>query len=148
MIQINNEIKNITILGCLSNKIKTLEPFDKYTCLFLDDLSAQILKIDKKNLHPDLIVFAFWIRKKNILRLKSKYLDKHFRLGRGLIFHIAPSNVPINFAYSLVFGLLSGNSNIIRIPSKQFIQVEIIINAISKLLKNKKYKMFNSMIQL
>ena len=39
--------------------------------------------------------------------LKKEYKkDESLRLGRGIIFHIAPSNVPINFAYSLVAGLL------------------------------------------
>ena len=47
-------------------------------------------------------------------------------MGRGTVLHITPSNVPTNFAYSMVFGLLSGNNNIIRLPSKNFLQVKIL----------------------
>ena len=35
-----------------------------------------------------------------------------------MIFHITPSNIPTNFAYSFIFGLLTGNSNIVKVPTK------------------------------
>ena len=41
-------------------------------------------------------------------------------MGRGLIFHITPTNVPTNFFYSFIFSLLSGNSNIVKLPTKDF----------------------------
>ena len=67
----------------------------------------------------DLVSFAFWCRKKNLLLLKKNYKSSLSNsVGRGIIFHITPSNVPLNCIYSLAFGLLSGNSNIVRIPSK------------------------------
>ena len=59
-------------------------------------------------------------------------------IGHGIIFHIAPSNVPVNFAYSLVAGLLSGNINIVRVPSKNFDQVQIIADAINEIEKTNK----------
>jgi hypothetical protein len=43
------------------------------------------------------------------------------------------SNVPVNFAYSMVAGLLSGNNNIVRVPSKNFEQVSIIIAALNNI---------------
>ena len=58
-----------------------------------------------------------------------------------MIFHISPSNVPLNFAFSFIFGLLSGNSNIVRLPSKMFPQVYILCKCKSRLLQNKKYKL-------
>ena len=61
--------------------------------------------------------------------------------------HITPSNVPTNFAYSMVFGLLSGNNNIIRLPSKNFLQVEVLCNILKKLSKKKIYKIiFNRLL--
>lgn len=67
---------------------------------------------------------------------KKRFLphDQNIHLGIGVVFHIAPSNVPVNFAYSLITGLLLGNANIVRVPSKPFLQVEIIGKAINKLL--------------
>ena len=52
----------------------------------------------------------------------------------GLIFHITPSNVPTNFAYSLIFGLLTGNSNFVKVPTKKFEEITIICEAINKIL--------------
>ena len=45
----------------------------------------------------------------------------------------------MNCIYSLAFGLLSGNSNIVRIPSKNFEQLKKITDEISLLLKKKKF---------
>ena len=72
---------------------------------------------DKKISHPEIITFAFWCRLSNILRFRKAYFTNKIKMGRGKALHIAPKNVPINFAYSLVIGLLSGNQNIIRVHS-------------------------------
>jgi hypothetical protein len=111
-------------------------PFDDLLINFLNSLSKALFNdISVKN-YPDVATFAFFCRKSNITSLKDKYLNNdEFKIGRGIVFHITPSNVPVNFAYSLVSGLLAGNANIIRIPSKQFEQINIIINALNSLKK-------------
>ena len=58
----------------------------------------------------------------------------------GLRLSYYSSNIPTNFAYSFIFGLVSGNSNIVKISGKQSIQVDIIINTIKKLLSKNKFK--------
>ena len=68
------------------------------------------------------------------------------RFGRGLIFHITPSNVPTNFIYSLLFGIISGNSNIVKVPTNKFIQIDIICNELNKILK--KYLNIKSLITI
>ena len=74
----------------------------------------------------------------NIKNLKKEFNHKNNRLGLGLIFHITPSNIPTNFAYSLIFGLITGNSNIVKVPSKDFEQLKIIYcSIIKKILKKK-----------
>lgn len=50
--------------------------------------------------------------------------------GRGVAFHIAPSNVAVNFAFSLAAGLLTGNANIVRLSSKPFPQTALICDAL------------------
>ncbi|MDY6953340.1 MAG: acyl-CoA reductase [Thermodesulfobacteriota bacterium] len=67
------------------------------------------------------------------------------RLGRGLAFHITPSNVPINFAFSYVFGLLSGNANVVRVPSKAFPQTGIVCDAMNRLLRDNTYALIRAM---
>ncbi len=126
---------------------KPTQPYNKNICNFISDLSNEL---DKKALlksYPDVKTFAFWCRKNNIYNLKKKFTTEETRLGLGLIFHITPSNIPTNFAYSLIFGLLTGNSNIVKVPSQKFEQVKIICNSINKLLKNK-YKSIRGKISI
>jgi len=66
----------------------------------------------------------------------------------GLLFHITPSNIPTNFAYSLIFGLVSGNSNIVKVPSKKFDEVEIICKSINHILKKKIYFKIKNMVTI
>ena len=110
-------------------------PFDDEIINFLDDLSRYLMQDPKAKLYPDIITFAFWIRKSSVNNMREKFNNKNFRIGRGTAFHIAPSNIPVNFAYSLVSGLLTGNANIVRIPSKNFDQVRIINQAVNIILK-------------
>lgn len=125
----------------------SIEPYNDVVCNFISDLSFELNKSHKINYYPDIKALSFWCRKKNIYNLKSKFLSKETRLGVGLIFHITPSNIPTNFAYSLIFGLVTGNSNIVKVPSKKFEQVDIICKSINKILK-KKYKKVKKMISI
>lgn len=130
----------------LSNNI--LPIFDNTVIEFFDEISQEVKK-DKKNFkYSDLITFGFWCRKSNINNLKKNYYSKNISLGRGNIFHIAPSNVPMNFAYSLAFGLLSGNNNIVRISSRKFFQVDILCKILKKIIYKKKFKSLKNRICL
>lgn len=136
----NDTLKEITYLAGNEDTIlgmpdvPALQPFSDMMIKFLGDVSKKIMS-DKGNfLYHDVVTFAFWIRAASLNRMKKKHSSEIFRLGRGVAFHIAPSNVPVNFAYSLVSGLLTGNANIVRVPSKEFKQVDIIANAFKSTL--------------
>ena len=132
-----NKIK--VVLGKLTFNNKTYKIFEIKTINFLDEVSQEIIKNKKYSKYIDIITFAFFIRKKNLIKISKDYKNKDRMIGRGIAYHITPSNVPINFAYSLVFGLLSGNNNIVRLPSKNFIQIKILYKIFYKTLKKKKY---------
>ena len=84
------------------------------------------------------ILLKYLNAKANLAILKKKFLQNNpIRLGRGIVFHIAPANVPVNFAFSLCFGLIAGNSNVVRVSSKYMPQVDIICAVINTLLKKK-----------
>ena len=118
-----------------------LEPFSEETIDFLNDLSKELTKSKETREYPDVATFAFFCRKGNVSALKNKYLNnENLKLGRGVVFHIAPSNVPVNFAYSLLSGMLSGNLNIVRVPSKLFRQVDLIVEAIGETGKLEKHR--------
>ena len=140
------QYENVTCLAGVRNvSTRPFEPYDELLCKFLNDLSVELRSKDDSSAYPDVIAFAFWCRKANITRLKKGFNNKETRLGLGLIFHITPSNVPINFAFSFIFGLLSGNANIIRVPSNPFPQIGIICAAIDELFAANKYKEIKEM---
>lgn len=122
-----------------------LEPYSELVCDFLDEVSKELRKDQRTAAYPDVMAVAFWCRKSNILKLKEEYGSKKLRLGRGLVFHVAPSNVPVNFAFSFFFGLLSGNGNIVRVPSKDYGQILIICDSIKNILQLDKYKILRGM---
>ena len=126
-----------------------LEPFSDEIVAFLNQFSKILFKSSKLKEYPDLVTLSFFCRKANIMLLKKKYNDPSIlRLGIGLVFHIAPSNVAVNFAYSLVSSLISGNFNIVRLPSLPFEQVNIICEVLSKIDKDPIYNFITSRIVL
>ncbi len=119
------------------------EPFDGRVLEFLDGVSGNLMADREARAYPDVVTFAFWIRKANTRRLEGRFArdagNGNIRLGRGTAFHIAPSNVPVNYAYSLAAGLLAGNANIVRIPSKDFPQVGLVNRALRSALERYPY---------
>ncbi len=128
------------LVGKYPLSVRPCQPYSDPVCEFLNALSSRLRKDSSAKQYPDIQTFSFWCRKANIARLKSEYEDGNQRLGRGLVFHIAPSNVPINFAFSFVFGLLSGNGNFVRVPSKPFPQTDIVTQAIREILSEERFK--------
>ncbi len=105
---------------------RPLPPFASQVLDFLSDLSQRLLRDPACRKYPDVAAFAFWCRRAS-LEQEQREVNTANRLGRGLVFHIAPGNVPVNFAYSLVAGLLAGNANIVRMPSADFPQVDFLV---------------------
>ena len=130
--KINFVLGTPDILENMKN-IVALKPFDDDVIDFLNTLSVKLIR---HRAFPDVATFGFWCRKAALIKEKEKYDDLNERLGRGVVFHIAPSNVPVNFAFSFVSGLLAGNANIVRVSNKDFEQVKIISKEISVLLDN------------
>ena len=125
-----------------------LLPFSDEVILYLNELSSILLRMPEVRHYPDVVTFAFFCRKANLLHLQKEHATNSLRLGRGLVFHIAPSNVPVNFAYSLICGLLAGNNNIVRLPGKQFRQVELIVEALRTLSADERFDMVSRMVHL
>jgi len=138
-----NNFKNIEFLKQITTpdyesflKLPPMTPFSEDIVDYLNSLSKELNHDSRVRQYPDVATFSFFCRKANIIQLKNIFSDDGIvKLGRGVVFHIAPSNVPVNFAFSLIAGLLSGNSNIVRVSSKNFDQISIIVDAINILSK-------------
>lgn len=138
LMKVNKKIK--IIVGNFNLKDGPHEIFDKDIILLINEISKDVLNSDKCKKFPDLISFGFWCRMSNIKTIHNNYFFFKNRVGRGSVLHISPSNVPTNFAYSMVFGLLSGNNNIIRLPSKNFPQIKLLCDILIKISKKKKFR--------
>mgnify|MGYP001259894673 CR=1 FL=1 len=141
--------KNIIYLVGKHSKLNIFtEPFSKKVINFLNDFSKTLNNLNKKNL-SDVKALSFFCRKNNILNLKNQHLNSQTtRFGLGLLFHITPSNIPTNFAYSLVFGLICGNSNLVKVPSKEFDEIKLICRSMNLVLMKKKHFQVKNMITI
>ena len=99
--------------------------FDKVLGL-LDCLSKKLMESREARQYPDVIAYAFWIRKAHMEQARMAYQTGAQRVGRGIAFQIAPSNIPVQFAVSMTYALIAGNASIVRISDKEFEQVDII----------------------
>jgi hypothetical protein len=113
---------------------RPLPALDDRACAFVSALSTALLADPRARAYPDVVTFAYWCRWANVTKLKESLGDAELRLGWGLAFHITPSNVPINFAFSFVFSLLAGNANLVRVPSRPFPQVGVVCDVVNELL--------------
>lgn len=113
------------------------EPFSAEILEFCGAVSKELMRAPEGKNYPDIITLGFWLRRGATEGLKKRFIleDGNMHVGRGIVYHVAPSNVPVNFAYSLFAGLLCGNANVVRVPSKDFLQVRIIVEAIKKALQ-------------
>lgn len=124
------------MIGSEDIKTTPLKAYSDEAISFISDLSSRIMKSPLARAYPDLAALGFWCRKGNILKLKENCPESSFRLGRGLCFHVTPSNIPISFAFSYMFALLAGCSNIVRLPSKKYLQTEAALDLLRKTLED------------
>ena len=130
-------MKNVEYLVGSETITKTpMQTYSDEICNFMNDISSVLIKSSQSRIYTDISALAFWCRKGNIKKLKSDFNLNGGKIGRGLCFHIAPSNIPINFAFSYFFSLLAGNANIVRLPSKKFPQVDYLCEVFNNILSN------------
>lgn len=123
-------VGNPELLGRMP-ETPVLPAFSERAVSFLSQLSRLLLR-DKRS-GVDVKSYAYWIRRAS-LDAALREGDYQNRLGRGIALHIAPSNVPVNFAVSMTSSLLAGNCTVVRVSSKPFPQVDLICETMNRLL--------------
>lgn len=121
--------------GSLEEVISTLplSPFDSALVDFVSDFSRRLLKSVQVKRMPDVVSLAFWCRRSSLDLMQRQFGETSKYVGRGVVFHVPPSNVPLNFAYSLLAGLLSGNANIVRLSSIESSEVSEVLGVLDDL---------------
>jgi hypothetical protein len=133
----SNPIKWETLLG-----ISTMPVLDDTIIGFLSEVSSILFKNPLIRDYPDVATFAFFCRRSQLMGLRDKVVETEgvIKVGRGIVFHVTPGNVPVNFAYSFFAGLITGNINIVKVPSKEFVQIQLIVDAIKTVLQGNHYR--------
>ena len=109
--------------------------FDDTAVAFLDALSTLFMRDPEYRQFPELYALGFWCRRAHIEKIR-KGTD---RSGRGLVLHIAPSNMPTMFAYSWITSLLAGNPNIVRISERSQEITEAALKGIDAVLSRPEF---------
>ena len=129
-----------TIEQFCQSRSDLLAPFSAPALEFVEHLSRQLLRDPAFKAYPEMIALGYWLRKANISRLAEQAAAPAaaschaVRLPRGLVFHVAPSNVDTIFIYSLVISLLMGNKNLVRLSSKSSAQQQLILQVLNQVM--------------
>ena len=102
---------------------------------FLSELSGRICKDPAARNYPEVYGFGFWCRRSNL-----EFMKKEGRRGKGLVFHIAPGNMPVMFAYSWAVSFLAGNSNLVRLPGKEAPETDLLCRYLEELFEKTEYR--------
>lgn len=120
-------------------EVKPLPPYSDLVVKFLDDFSSGLMGDPDCRAYPDITAVAFWARKGSIARLKAKGEGAELRLGRGTAFHITPSNIPVQFIFSYMFGLLAGCANVVKVTAKDYPQITLLCRVLKGVLAREEY---------
>jgi len=117
-------------------------PFDERVVNFVGKLSQKILTNPSIRNFPELAALGHWFRKSRLLEMAKTYgkpVVGQVQIGRGLAFHLAPSNVDSVFMYSWLLSLLAGNSNLVRVSQKGGPQQDFLICILQELAQAPEY---------
>lgn len=114
----------------------TFPPFDPKLLEFCESISKDLFAQENIKQFPDIAALAFWLRKAHLVEMKGAF-DRlePFRMPRGLVFHIAPANVEVMFVYSWILALLTGNANVVRLPSRRSPGTQLLFQVIQNALE-------------
>jgi hypothetical protein len=138
----DNLSRKVTVLAGAGNSISNspVEIFNEIRIDFLAELSRRLLADSVAKSLPDVATFAFWCRRGHLMQMLLSYTkEERLRMGLGLTFHICPANVPVNFAFSMAFGLLSGNTCVLRLPSKASVSADVLVKVIGTQLEQSQF---------
>lgn len=126
---IHSEASLETELARLS-ALPPLLPFSAPLREFVADFSRRLLALPQLRQHPELATLGHWFRNTAVNQL-SQRIGTHaaeLDLARGLVFHLAPANVDVLFAYAWLMSVLSGNTNVARLSQKQSSQRDALVS--------------------
>ncbi len=107
-----------------------LPPFSVQARAFVTDFARRVFALPVLREHPELATLAHWFRPaaQEHLSRRLQAPDNEHLLARGLVFHLAPANVDVLFAYAWLMSVLAGNRNVARLSQKPSAQREALVS--------------------
>ncbi|MGE8284192.1 MAG: acyl-CoA reductase [Stenotrophomonas lactitubi] len=107
-----------------------LLPFSAPLREFVADFSRRVFSLPQLRQHPELATLGHWFRGAAVNQLSQRIGTRasELDLARGLVFHLAPANVDVLFAYAWLMSVLSGNTNVARLSQKQSTQRDALVS--------------------
>lgn len=122
----------VLLAGTARPSAQPWEPFHPLSMEFLSALSGAVRAGCARR--EELAAFGFWCRRAHLEQLRERHKSPRPRLGRGLVFHAAPSNVPAMFAYTYAIGLLAGNASLVRLSTRRGEGEELLCRCLREVL--------------
>jgi hypothetical protein len=112
-----------------------VDVFAEESLHFVTSLSRYLMAHCSKT-HPDLYALGYWFRPAHLAELKSDFLRRQvgqLLRPKGTLFQVSPGNVDIQFMYSSLLALLTGNRIAVRISSRVSPQLLFLLSALNQL---------------
>ncbi len=120
-----------------------LAPFEPVLVEFAAALSRALTSGAELRAYPELVALGHWTRKASVLgyarELAALAGERLVFAPRGLVFHVPPANVDTIFVYSWLLSLWAGNVNLIRLPSRESPQLELLCAKLAALLAEPRF---------
>ena len=113
--------------------------FDRTILEFIETYRMQLKTDPQLSNIPECISLTYWLRPQNLNAIKQNISYFSKRKGKGLIFIVPPSNIPLLALYNFFIALLSGNSAIIRISEKAISDLTPYLKILYALWNQKKF---------
>lgn len=115
-------------------------PFDERRVAFVVALSRAILLNRRFREFPELMAAAHWFREVNLRELRATLGTAGVFVRRGVVFHIAPSNVDSVFVYSWLLSFLCGNASVVRVSRRRTPQMQAFYAVVAELLASDEFR--------
>lgn len=133
------------LAGSVPQQVRPLPPFSPLVIDFLQAVSRELQTLSLAHTDMTWAALGFWLRRSHVTQMAQNISHLGLRLGRGLVFHIAPANMPAMFAYSLAISMLAGNGNIVRISPRQAASIQPICSCIETVWSRREFSSLRAM---
>lgn len=122
--------------------------FDPLVVDMLSAFSEKLMKGEARA-YPDVVSLGFFCRRANLSIVARRYASNDaIRIGRGHSIHYTPSNVPLNFCYSLIVALLAGNSCVVRLSNKTNAETDFVVEKLDTILSCSEFEALHNRVYL